>query len=334
MRVFITGGTGLIGRALARRLVERGDTPVILTRQAEKARLDPEMRAFEFVQGDPTARGAWAGAVDGCDAVVNLAGHGVFSGRWDAGTKQAIRNSRIDGTTNVVEAIATAKNPPRVLVQASAIGYYGPHGDEELTEASPPGPDFMAGVCRDWETASATVDEKGVRRAVIRVGVVLARGGGALGVMTPFFKLGPGVPIGSGGGLLRPALGQQWLSWIHIDDIVGLFLLALDDPNARGAINGTAPHPARNATFAKALSKALWRWYAPWRVFIPVGPPDFLLRLVLGEVAEVVTKGQKVLPAKALSLGYAFRFPDLDTALGDVIAKEERSPVGTGTGPR
>ncbi|MHC5538699.1 TIGR01777 family oxidoreductase [Singulisphaera rosea] len=325
MRVFITGGTGLIGRVLSRRLVERGDAPVILTRQAEKARLDPGLKGFEFVQGDPTSRGPWMEAVEGCEAVVNLVGHGVFSKRWDPGTKQAIRDSRIDGTSNVVDAIASAKVMPKVLVQASAIGYYGPHGDEELTEASPPGADFMAKVCLDWEKASVPVDEEGVRRAILRVGVVLAPGGGALDVMTPFFKLGPGVPIGSGGGLLRPALGMQWLSWIHIDDIVGLFLMALDDPNARGPINGTAPQPVRNADFAKALSKVLWKWYAPWRIFLPLGPPDLLLRIVLGEVAEVVTKGQKVLPAKALSLGYPYRFPELAGALRDVLGEDERA---------
>ena len=154
MRVFITGGTGLIGRHLVKRLVERGDHPVILSRQADKARRNPAMRGIEVVQGDPTVPGGWDAAVDGCDAVVNLVGHNLFADRWTAEVKRKIRDSRVYGTENVVAAIARAKGRPKVLVQASAIGYYGPHGDEELTESSPSGSDFMAVVCREWEDAA------------------------------------------------------------------------------------------------------------------------------------------------------------------------------------
>ncbi|HEX8201932.1 MAG TPA: NAD-dependent epimerase/dehydratase family protein, partial [Isosphaeraceae bacterium] len=151
MRVFLTGGTGLIGRRLVRRLVERGDRPVILSRQADRARLDPALAGGELVQGDPTAPGPWDRALDGCDAVVNLVGHNVFAGRWSPEVKRTIRDSRVYGTENIVAAIARAKGRPRVLVQASAIGYYGPTEDQELTEDSPPGTDFMARVCQEWE---------------------------------------------------------------------------------------------------------------------------------------------------------------------------------------
>ena len=154
-------------------------------------------------------------------------------------------------------AIAKAKNRPKVLVQASAIGYYGPHGDEELTEDSPSGADFMAVVCREWEEAAHPAEARDVRVARIRIGVVLAREAGALGVMTPIFRWGAAAPIGSGGEPFKPGSGRQWMSWIHIDDIVGIFLLALDNPEARGPINGTAPHPVRNADFSKALARVL-----------------------------------------------------------------------------
>jgi uncharacterized protein (TIGR01777 family) len=332
MRVFITGGSGLIGRQLVRRLVERGDQPLILSRRSDEIRRNPELRGLSVVQGDPSTSGAWESALDGCDAVVNLVGHNLFSERWNAQVKRKIRDSRVYSTENVVAAIGKASNRPKVLVQASAIGYYGPHDDEDLTEDSPSGSDFMAVVCREWEEAAQPAEALGVRVARIRTGVVLAKGAGALGVMTPIFRWLPlgAAPVGNGGGLLKPAGGRQWMSWIHIDDIVGLFLLAIDKAEAHGPINGTAPNPVRNAEFSKALARVLWRPY------IPVGPPDALLEVVLGEVAQVVTKGQKVLPARAQSLGYAFRHPNLDGALRAVFApapatpKPERIPAASG----
>ncbi len=322
MRVFLTGGTGLIGRHLVRRLYERGDQPVILSRQADQARRDPSMRAYKFVPGDPTSSGPWEAELDGCDAVVNLAGQNLFSERWNAEVKRKIRDSRVYGTAGVVAAIAKAKRPPKVLVQASAIGYYGPHEDEELTEASPSGTDFMAVVCREWEEAAHAAEAHGVRVARVRTGVVLAREAGALAVMTPIFKWLPGgaAPIGNGGRLLKPGSGQQWMSWIQIDDIVGIFLMAIDHPEASGPINGTAPHPVRNAEFSKALARVLWRPY------VPIGPPDAILELVLGEVAQVVTKGQKVLPTRAQSLGYTFAYPELAGALRSLFARPKASP--------
>jgi uncharacterized protein (TIGR01777 family) len=315
MRVFITGGTGLIGRHLVRRLVERGDEPIILSRRADEVRRDPSLRSLRIVQGDPTVADGWTAALDGTDAVVNLVGHNIFGDRWNAQVKRKIRDSRVYGTENLVAAIAKAKNPPRVLAQGSAVGYYGIRDDEELTEDGPSGSDFMAVVCREWEEAAHPAETLGVRVARVRTGIVLARGEGALGVMTPLFKFGLGAPIGGSGSLLAPGLGKQWMSWIHIDDIVGLYLFALDKPEVQGPINGTAPHPVRNAEFAKILARVLWRFA------LPIGPPELLLKVILGDVAHVITTGQKVLPAKALALGYSFRYPDLEGALRAIFAE-------------
>jgi uncharacterized protein (TIGR01777 family) len=335
MRVFITGGSGLVGRHLIDKLIERGDQPVLLSRRSDEIRRDPAMRGRTVIQGDPTTPGRWESALDGCDAVVNLAGHNIFSKRWNAAVKRQIRDSRVYATETVVAAIARAKSRPKVLVQASAIGYYGPHGDEELTEEKPSGSDFMAVVCREWEEAARPVESLGVRLARIRIGIVLARDAGALGVMTPIFRWLPlgAAPVGNGGSLLAPARGQQWMSWIHIDDIVGILLLALDNAQAEGPINGTAPNPVRNAEFTKALANVLWRFYAPWRFSVPLGPPDALMELVLGEVAQVITRGQKVLPVRAQALGYTFRFPELPRALRALFAalpppaQPERAPA-------
>jgi uncharacterized protein (TIGR01777 family) len=242
--------------------------------------------------------------------VINLAGSNVFGGRWSTKYKHQIRDSRVHSTEGVVRAIGRASTKPRVLVQGSATGYYGPHGDEELNETSPPGNDFLARVCVDWEAAASKAERLDVRVATIRTGIVLAKGEGALKVMTPIFKWLPGgaAPVGSAGGLI--GRGKQWMPWIHLDDIVGIFLLGLDSPAASRPINGTAPNPVRNAEFSKALAKLVHR------PMLPFGPPDALLRLVLGEVAEVVTRGQRVIPARAAELGYSFQHPDLLEALG------------------
>ena len=322
MRVFLTGGTGLIGRRIVQRLAERGDEPIILSRRADEVRRSKAMRSLRFVQGDPSTPGDWEAAVDGCDAVINLAGHNLFADRWNERVKHLIRDSRVHATERVVRAIAAAESKPKTLVQASAIGYYGPHDDEELTEGSPVGSDFLARVCREWEEAATPAQAMGLRVAKVRTGVVLAKDEGPLGVMTPIFKWVPGgaAPVGSGHHPLGPGKGEQWMSWIHIDDIVGIFLLALDNAGATGPINGTAPNPVRNIDFARALGKVLHR------PVLPIGPPDFGLRALLGEVADVVTKGQKVLPAKALALGYHFQYPALPEALTQIFAKVKPEP--------
>lgn len=318
MRVFITGGSGLIGRNLARTLVEGGHHILILSRRANELRRDPAMWPFRVVDGDPAGPGEWQGEIQGCGAIVNLAGHNLFAERWTRAVKAKIRDSRVRAAEQLVAAVKQSSSRPRVFVQGSAIGYYGAHGDEELTEASPPGSDFLADVCREAEAATEPLESLGVRRVIVRTGIVLAKGEGALGAMTPIFKLAPGAPIGSG-GRLGPADGQQWMSWIHIDDIVGLFRLAVENDQAEGPLNGTSPNPVRNAEFSRTLSQTLRNPVTPWRFFLPVGPPDALLKLMLGEVATAVTTGQKVRPAKALGLGYNFLYPELSAALRQIF---------------
>lgn len=321
MKVFLTGGSGLIGRQIVQRLVARGDQPVILSRRADEIRRARTMRGIEVIQGDPSVPGAWEMGLDGCDAVINLAGHNLFAQRWNASVKSDIRDSRVLTTQNIAAAISRSKTPPKTLVQASAIGYYGPQTDDgELTEESPSGTDFMAVVCREWEDAASGLDKLGVRVPVIRTGVVLAEGEGALGAMTPIFKWLPGgaAPVGSG-GKLSPAKGQQWFSWIHLDDIVGIFMMALDHSSAQGPINGTSPHPVRFVDFARALAQVLKR------PFIPAGPPDAVLKVILGEVAQVVATGQKVLPCKALDLGYSFKHPEVLEALKSIFTSNRVS---------
>lgn len=320
MRVFITGGSGSIGRNLCRLLLERGDSPVVLSRRAAALRAKDVAPGVTWVQGDPMLAGDCARGLDGCDAVVNLAGENLFGARWDSNVRRLIRDSRVFSTGNVIAAVAAAKNPPKTLVQASAIGFYGPRGDDEIDESTNAGSDFLAETCQAWENAASSVKELGTRLATVRIGVVLARDEGALGVMTPIFKWLPGgaAPVGSSHPL-APALGKGWLSWIHMDDIVGILLLALDSPSATGPINGTAPEPERNAGFGRALAEAVWR------PFLPIGPPDALLKLILGEVAEVITCSQRVKPKRALELGYQFKYPNLSLALADLFASKRKS---------
>ena len=313
MRIFLTGGTGMIGRRLVARLRDRGDEVVVVTRSADETRRGAEFRGVQVVPGTPTEPGRWQHEVDGADAVVNLAGHNIFAERWTAPVRARIRDSRVFTTDRLVEAIRAARVRPRVAVQGSAIGYYGQHGDDEVTEGGGSGADFLAVVCRELEDAARPIEPLGVRLATIRTGVVLGRGEGALGVMAPLFRWGGAAPVGSGGGWFRPARGMQWLSWIHLDDIVGLFLLALDDPAATGPINGTAPEPARNVDFGRALARAVRR------PFLPIGPPDLLLDVLLGGVARSVTTGQRVVPTRALELGYRFVHPDLDEAIRSAL---------------
>jgi hypothetical protein len=305
MRVFVTGGTGLIGPRLVQRLRQRNDSVALLTRRASAAR--EKFPDATIVEGDPMQAGPWQQAIDDCDAVIHLAGENIFNKRWNDAFKQLLRDSRVKSTENVAAALArnpkTASGAGKVLVNASAVGYYGPHGDEELDESSPPGNDILAQICVAWEQAARAATPAGIRTTMIRIGVVLAKEGGALAELLTPFKLGVGGPVGS---------GRQWFPWIHIDDVVGILLLALDNAAAQGPINATAPQPVTNKEFGKALGRALHR-----PAFIPT--PAFALRLMLGEVADVVANGQRALPRKALELGYAFRFPTIDAALADIL---------------
>jgi uncharacterized protein (TIGR01777 family) len=306
MRVFVTGGTGLIGTQLVKQLLARGDQAVVLTRRYAHARqlFGPHC---SLVEGDPMKAGAWMDAIVDCDGVVHLAGENIFGRRWNPAFKTLLFESRVQSTRNVTQALARKPlrfgSQPKVLVNASAIGYYGPQGDQELTEESPPGADFLADLCVQWEKAAHAVETAGVRCVCVRVGIVLDKEGGALAQLLLPFKMFVGGPVGK---------GRQWMSWIHKEDIVGLFLFALDQAEAHGTFNGTAPNPVTNRDFAKALGRALHR-----PAFMPT--PSFGLRVLLGEAACLVSTGQRVLPEKPLLLGYTFKHPRLDEALTHIL---------------
>jgi len=295
MRILIAGGTGLVGTRLIKRLHERGDRVVLLTRRPDAAK---DMENVTVVAGDPMVAGPWMDAVRDCDAVVNLVGEGIFNRRWSAEFKQLLRDSRIKSTQNIVAAIAKS-SAIKTLVNASAIGYYGSTGDEELTESSPAGADFLALACVDWEKAAAAAQN--ARTVNLRIGV--DPNGGALQKMITPFKMFVGGPIGS---------GKQYVSWIHHQDMVGLILFVLDNSQATGPLNATAPGAVTNKQFSKALGRALHR-----PSFLPT--PGFALRVALGPVASIITKGQRVAPRKALNLGYGFQFADIDAALADIL---------------
>jgi hypothetical protein len=300
MNVTLTGATGLIGTRLVRALRDRGDAVTVLSRSPDRARA---ALGVDAVAWDPTAGPAPGEALAGRHAVVHLAGEPVAQ-RWSAKAKRAIHESRETGTRNLVEGLRTAgAGGPQVLVSSSAVGYYGKHGDEPVPESTPAGDDFLAGVCSVWEAEAQRAATMGVRTVTIRTGVVLDTSGGALKTMLPPFKMGVGGPV---------AGGDQYLPWIHVDDLVGIYLKALDDPSWSGAYNGTAPTPVTNKEFSKALGRALHR-----PAVAPV--PGFALRLLYGDMAEIVTEGQRAVPERALAGGYAFAHPDLGEALADTL---------------
>jgi uncharacterized protein (TIGR01777 family) len=297
MRILVTGATGFIGRKL---LAEIKD-PVVLSRNPDKAQTS--LARGKAYRWDPMASVPPHEAFDGVEAVIHLAGEPVAEGRWTAAKKQRIRESRTIGTTNLVRAICDLPNPPRVLVSASAIGIYGDRGDEPLEERSAPGKDFLAGVCREWEAAADPARERGVRVVHPRIGIVLGAGGGALAKMITPFKLGLGG---------RLASGRQWMSWIHVDDMVGLLLFAAANDLASGAMNAVSPTPVTNVDFTRALAAAVHR-----PAIFPA--PAFALRLLLGEFAQILLASQRVLPRAAEKAGYAYLYPDLHAALRSIV---------------
>ncbi|CAB4930475.1 unannotated protein [freshwater metagenome] len=300
MNVTITGATGLIGRRLVTALKERGYEVTVLSRNPDRAQRE---LGVDAVAWEPLAGPAPVAALAGRDAVIHLAGEPVAQ-RWSAKVKTAIRESRELGTRNLVAGIGAADPRPGVLLSSSAVGFYGKHGDERVDESAPAGSDFLADVCVAWEREALAAEALGLRVVLIRTGVVLDPSGGALKTMLPPFKLGVGGPVAGGG---------QYMPWIHVDDIVGLYLAALDDANWKGAVNGTAPEPVTNAAFSKALGRALHR-----PAFAPV--PGFALRLLYGDMAEIVTEGQRAVPARALAAGYSFKHRDLDEALASALS--------------
>lgn len=302
MKIAITGATGFVGRRLAEALVARGDSVVAFTRDPARARptFSP---GVDTVAWDPTDVPGLAVALAGCDAVVHLAGEPVLGRRWTSAQKQRIRESRVAGTRALVDALESDAARPSVLVSASAVGYYGDRGAETLDESATSGDDFLAGVCREWEERARRAFRLGIRTVIVRIGIVLGEGGGALETMLPPFKLGIGGPIGH---------GRQYMSWIHVDDLVAMLRFAIDTPALEGVVNATAPEPVTNRVFSKVLGRVLHR-----PAVLPV--PPLALKLALGGVSEVLVGGQRVLPKRALAAGFRFAHPDLRAALSGLV---------------
>jgi len=296
MKLVITGATGLIGSALVDRLWKQFHSLVLLSRRPPT---EIGVAKKEWFAWTPGASGEWEKTIDGADGVINLAGEPIAGKRWSDAQKQKLRLSRIDSTRSLVSAIAKAQNKPKFLLNASAVGYYGPHGDETITESTPPGSDFLARLCADWEAEAKKAEAHGIRVAIVRTGIVLARGQGALKKMVPPFKMYLGGPLGS---------GNQWMPWIHIEDEIGLLVFLMGNENARGAFNATAPNPVTMEEFAKALGQALN--LPSW-----VSVPPSVLALMVGEMADMLLAGQRAVPEAALKLGYVFKYPTIVGAL-------------------
>jgi len=300
MRAIVTGATGLVGSKLLSRL----DHPAVLSRDAAQAAATLGRDAATIFEWDPQREPAPAEAFQNVDVVFHLAGESVAEGRWTAEKKARIRDSRVLGTRNLVATLRQLERPPRVLISASAVGYYGDRGDEILDETSSPGDDFLAQVSVDWEREALAAGEAGIRVVTMRTGIVLSKDGGALAKMLTPFRLGLGSPLGS---------GRQWVPWIHIDDLVGLLLLAAERDDLQGPLNATVPTPVTNREFTKALGRAVHR-----PTFLPA-VPEIVLRLGLGEFAGALLASIRAVPRRAEAAGYQFSHPRLDEALRDLL---------------
>lgn len=304
MKVLVTGATGFIGKRLCVALAERGHTIHVLTRDASTAtkRIATPVTAFSWNAETNTPPEE---SFNGVEAVIHLAGEGVAEKRWTDAQKKKIYDSRILGTRNLVKGIAKYGKSVKTLVSSSAIGYYGDRGDETLTENSKPADRFLAKVCIEWEKEAAAAPNS-VRTVLLRTGIVLGEDGGALKKLLPIFRLGAGGPVGT---------GKQWMSWIHVDDMVGLYLHALEKPTLQGPVNAVGPNPVRNNDFSKALGKALRR-----PAIVPA--PAFALKLALGEMAEIVLASQRVLPEAAKSSNYDFQYSTIESAFDEIVKKK------------
>jgi uncharacterized protein (TIGR01777 family) len=307
MRIVITGGTGLIGRALSANLLSDGHEVIVLSRSPERASPLPD--GVRVVRWDARTAEGWGHLVDGAEGIVNLAGQslageGFFPTRWTDERRRVIRESRLNSSRAVVEAVAQAVQKPRVVVQSSTVGYYGFHGDEVLTEEAEPGDDWAARFTAEgWEPPTVPVEEMGVRQVVVRSGLVLSIEDGALPRLLLPFRLFVGGPMGR---------GNQWYSWIHVRDHARALRFLIETEGLRGAFNLTSPNPATNSELAKIIGRVMRR-----PSLIPV--PGFAMRLAFGEVAVVVLKGQRVVPHRLLDLGFGFRFPTAEAALRDLL---------------
>jgi len=299
MKVFMTGGTGFVGAYLSRELAQAGHAITILSRRAQPA--SPAPAGISYLTGDPTREGPWMAAVPEHDWIINLAGASIFS-RWTEARKKEIMESRERTTRNLVAALA-AGDRRQLFCSTSAVGYYGPRGDEELTEDSPPDTGFLGELSRNWEAEALKAQDLGVRVVVTRFGIVLGRDGGALSQMAPLFKKFLGGPIGS---------GAQWFSWIHQADHARAFQFIQANPEISGSVNLTAPNPVRNRDLTRAVGRALHR-----PSFMPA--PEFMLRLILGEFADTLLSGQLVLPKRLVDEGFSFRFATIEAALENLL---------------
>ncbi len=302
MKVAITGATGFVGSRLVERLSTEGHQILGLTRNPAVAPQVFSIPNLEIIAYNPTESGDWQDAIARCDGVVNLAGEPIAEERWTPQRKQEILNSRKLGTQKIVEAIAIANPKPSVLVNASAIGYYGTSETATFDETSPAGNDFLASVCQAWETEAQKVKDAGTRLVILRLGIVLGNGG-AIGKMIAPFKLFAGGPIGS---------GRQWFSWIHRDDVVNLIIQALTKPDLEGVFNATAPNPIRMGELAQTMGQVMNR--PSW---LPV--PGFALEALLGDGAMVVLEGQQVLPQRTQASGFNYQYPTVKQALQEIL---------------
>jgi len=301
MKVFITGGTGFVGTTLTQKLIQEGHEVTLLTRSIKSQAA--ALQGVLYVEGDPTQKGPWQEKVADQDVVINLAGASIFR-RWTDSTKKLIWESRIETTRNLVEALSARKGKETYLFSTSAVGYYGFHEDDVHDESSPSGQGFLADLSKEWEAAAIRANEYGVQVILMRFGIVLGRRGGALQQMIPAFKWWMGSPLGS---------GNQWLSWIHEQDLVDSFLYLIEQKKIFGAVNCTAPNPVTNRELTQTLSEVLGK-----PTFMPA-VPGFVMSLILGEFGSVLLKGQRVVPKKLLDSGFRFSFPDLRSALRDLL---------------
>ena len=301
MRVIITGGTGLIGQALTQSLAADGHEVIVLSRNPDKVSGLPQ--GARAVKWDGRSAQGWGQLADGADAIVNLAGESIAAGRWSEARKQSILQSRVEAGRAVVDAVKAATRKPRVVVQSSAVGFYGPRGSEKIAEDASAGHDFLASVCRAWEASTAELESLGVRRVIIRTGVVLDKNGGALPQMMLPFKLFAGGPLGG---------GRQGFPWIHLADEVAAIRFLIDQPSASGVFNLSAPNPLSNAQFGRVLGKVLGR-----PSFMPT--PGIAMKMMFGEMSTLLLDGQFEIPQRLQQLGFTFRFADAEATLRDVL---------------
>ena len=296
MKILITGATGLIGKALQKSLRTKGHELLLASRKPPND--------DSYVQWDVESGFAEPEKLEGIDAVIHLAGENISALRWTDEKKKAIRDSRVLGTRNIVDTISDLKQRPKVLIAASAIGFYGDRGDEELTETSKSGKNFLAEVSREWETEARRAEDSGVRTVLLRTGIVLSKDGGALGTMLTPFKFGLGGVIGD---------GKQWMSWISLDDHIEAINFALENESIRGAVNAVSPNPVTNQEFTKIMGEVLYR-----PTFIPV--PEFAVHLAFGEMGEaLLLDSMKVIPKRLEDAGFKFKFPELKKAIENAV---------------